>query len=189
MAEQDVLEQELAPEQGLAPEQQMLADELTGIAQLAIGSPKRHSTTPAVSDFTGITNNTTFLASLLRWHACGIVNGLVPNDQGPTGVQNWGLTLVGQLFQQYNVNISSLSPATALHGTAQITVTVNGSGFKSTDVVQAAGVTLATTYVSPTQLTALYTPPAAAGSVPFTVYRAQPPSSPITTAPSTFTVT
>lgn len=170
MAEVEELEEQKQTEQEQSPEQQLLADETAGLAQMKVGHPLRHSVSASVSDFTGISNPTNFLASLTRWHACGITNGQVKNDAGPATVPyTWGLTRLGELFQQANPTISGLSPATAVHGSGQITVTVNGANFRGNAVVQAGGVPLPTTFVNSGQLTALYTPPAAAGSVPFTV--------------------
>ena len=50
--------------------------------------------------------------------------------------------------------ITSIAPAAAPVGTAATTLTVNGTNFLSTSVVQVAGVSEATTYVSATQLQA-----------------------------------
>jgi len=51
-------------------------------------------------------------------------------------------------------NISSLSPSSAYAGSAGFTLTVNGAEFYGGTTVQWNGAALATTYVSPTQLTA-----------------------------------
>ena len=60
------------------------------------------------------------------------------------------------------LSISSLSPATAIAGTGDITVTITGSGFQSPQIQSATGAfavwadtTLPTRYVSDTQLTAV----------------------------------
>lgn len=50
--------------------------------------------------------------------------------------------------------ISSISPATATAGSGALAITVSGSGFATTSVVQVGGTSEATTYVSGTQLTA-----------------------------------
>jgi VCBS repeat-containing protein len=50
--------------------------------------------------------------------------------------------------------ITSLSPASATEGGAPFTLTVNGTGFTASSVVQWNGAALATTWVSATQLTA-----------------------------------
>jgi hypothetical protein len=51
--------------------------------------------------------------------------------------------------------LSSLSPTSALAGSSDLTLTVNGSNFVSQSVVQWNGTNLATTFVSSTQLTAV----------------------------------
>src|SRR6266849_368800 len=48
-------------------------------------------------------------------------------------------------------NISSLSPSTVSEGSPDLTITVNGTNFSSTSVVQADGSTLATSFTSDTQ--------------------------------------
>ena len=50
--------------------------------------------------------------------------------------------------------VSSTSPTSILAGSQSLTLTVSGSGFLSTSVVQVGGIAEATTYVSSTQLTA-----------------------------------
>jgi hypothetical protein len=50
--------------------------------------------------------------------------------------------------------IASISPTSVVAGSGNTALTVNGSDFTSSGVVRANGVDLATTYVSPTQLTA-----------------------------------
>lgn len=54
-----------------------------------------------------------------------------------------------------NMQLTSLSPSTALAGGQSFTLTINGSGFQSGDVVQWNGLSRATTYVSSSQLTAV----------------------------------
>ena len=49
----------------------------------------------------------------------------------------------------------SLSPTTAVHGTAGFTLTVSGKNFKTGAVVYFDGVPMTTTFVSSTSLTAL----------------------------------
>jgi hypothetical protein len=53
--------------------------------------------------------------------------------------------------------ISSLSPASAFAGGAGLTLTVNGAGFNNSSVVRLSNSDRATTFVSPTQLTAAVT--------------------------------
>ena len=54
-----------------------------------------------------------------------------------------------------NAKITSLSPNTASAGDPDFTLTINGSGFVPTDIAQWNGSSLATTFVSSTQLQAL----------------------------------
>jgi hypothetical protein len=55
--------------------------------------------------------------------------------------------------------ITSISPDSALAGSPEITLVVNGSGFSPASVVSFAGLNLATTFITPSQLTALIAPP------------------------------
>src|SRR5206468_1559577 len=72
--------------------------------------------------------------------------------------------------------ISSLSPASALFGGADFTLTVNGSGFMSGSTVQWSGAPRTTTFVSATQLTAAITAAdiASAGTASVTVVTPAP---------------
>jgi hypothetical protein len=83
--------------------------------------------------------------------------------------------------------IASLSPSFTIAGGGPFTLTVNGSGFASTSVVQWNGAALATTYVSATQLTATTTTAdlASPGTALITVYTAPGGG---TSNSSTFTV-
>jgi hypothetical protein len=55
--------------------------------------------------------------------------------------------------------ITSISPDSALAGSPEITLVVNGSGFSPASVVRFGGVNLATTYITSSQVTALIPPP------------------------------
>lgn len=72
--------------------------------------------------------------------------------------------------------ITSLSPASALAGGAAFTLTVNGTGFVSTSVVNFNNVAKVTTFVSATQLTAAITAAdiASTGTPPVTVISPTP---------------
>lgn len=72
-----------------------------------------------------------------------------------------------------NMQVTSLSPASALAGGQGFTLTINGSGFQSGDVVQWNGLSRATTFVSSSQLTAdvLASDIASAGTAYVTVNR------------------
>jgi hypothetical protein len=50
--------------------------------------------------------------------------------------------------------VTSISPTTVVAGSAQLTLTVNGTGFLSTTTVQVGGIPDVSTYISPTQVTA-----------------------------------
>jgi hypothetical protein len=85
--------------------------------------------------------------------------------------------------------MSSVTPSTAIAGGADFTVTVTGSNFVTTSVVRWNGVDRATTYSSPTQLTAtiLASDIAAVGSAQVTVYTPTPGGG--TSNAQTFTIT
>ena len=84
--------------------------------------------------------------------------------------------------------ITSLSPPSATHGGAGFTLTVNGTGFISSSVVDWAGSPRATTYVSSTEVTATITAAdiAKAGTFKVTVTTRVPGGG--TSAAKTFTV-
>ena len=84
--------------------------------------------------------------------------------------------------------ITSLSPPSATHGGAGFTLTVNGTGFVNTSVVNWAGSPRATTYVSSTEITATINAAdiAKAGSYKVTVVNPAPGGG--TSAAKTFTV-
>jgi hypothetical protein len=83
--------------------------------------------------------------------------------------------------------LGSISPATAVHGGADLTMTATGSGFTSASVIVFNGVQLTTAFVSDTSLTATVKPSlfTAAGGVPVTVNTFDGQAS----APKTFTFT
>ncbi len=84
---------------------------------------------------------------------------------------------------------TSISPNAAVAGSAAFTLTVTGSNFINGAVVNWNGVSLVTTFINPTQLTA--TVPAAnissAGTIPVTVFTPLPGGG--TSAAQTFTIT
>jgi hypothetical protein len=84
--------------------------------------------------------------------------------------------------------ITSLSPNSATAGGAQLTLTVNGTNFVKTSVVNWAGAALTTTYVSSMKITAIIpaTDIATAGTFKVTVTNPAPGGG--TSASSTFTV-
>ena len=84
--------------------------------------------------------------------------------------------------------ITSLSPSSATAGGAQFTLTVNGTGFVSSSVVNWAGSARATTYVSSTKITAIITATDIATAGTFKVTVANPAPGGGTSASSNFTV-
>jgi trimeric autotransporter adhesin len=84
-------------------------------------------------------------------------------------------------------SITTLSPSSAAAGSGDFTLTVNGSNFVSSSVIQWGGVALPTTYVGSTRLTALVSAIriVGAGPIPVTVVN---PGGQVSTA-ATFTVT
>jgi hypothetical protein len=82
--------------------------------------------------------------------------------------------------------LSSISPATAVHGAADLTMTATGSGFTNASMIFFNGVQLTTTFASDVSISATVQPSLfAAGAVPVTVrtFDGQ------TSAPKTFTFT
>jgi hypothetical protein len=176
MADEAVVE--AAPE---APEALLTTDETAALTQLYSVDPQplRLSSDGTTNDFTGIGSTSGLYASLARWHATNEVNGLIRNDAGPaTLLTAWKLTYIGLWFAANQgitksaPAITSLAPATAsiaAQAGHPVTVTVNGTSFRSGQVVQVGGVAQTTTYVSGTQLIATYTLPATAQTVQFAV--------------------
>jgi hypothetical protein len=68
--------------------------------------------------------------------------------------------------------LTSLSPTTAVHGGADLTLTCTGSGFISSSLIRFNGVDLTTTFVSSTSLTATISPSqfSAAATVPVQIH-------------------
>ncbi len=85
--------------------------------------------------------------------------------------------------------ISGLTPATAVAGSADLTLTVNGTGFGAASVVSFNGQTLATTLVSATQLTAVVPAAALATAGSYNVLVTNPAPGGGSSAAATFTVT
>jgi hypothetical protein len=85
-----------------------------------------------------------------------------------------------------NPTLTSIAPASSVHGSAAVTLTATGVGFTKQSVIYVNGVRQTTTFVSSTSLTAanVATNPAA-GTWPVTVIT----GGAITTAPQTWTFT
>jgi trimeric autotransporter adhesin len=84
-------------------------------------------------------------------------------------------TISGGLYSAVPV-LSSISPAIVQSSSGSFTLTVTGSGFNSSSTINANGTSLATTYVSNTQLTATVTASLSAnyGWIPITVSNPSP---------------
>ena len=84
--------------------------------------------------------------------------------------------------------LSSISPTSATAGSAQLTLTANGTGFISGAVINWNGTALATTFVSSIKLTAVVpaTSLTTAGTASVTVFTPSPGGG--TSSPSTFTI-
>jgi IPT/TIG domain len=83
--------------------------------------------------------------------------------------------------------LTSLLPTTAVVGAANLTLQCNGTGMTTQSVIVFDGADMATTFVSPTQVTCTITPSTAtAGSVDVAVRNGNEPSN---TRPFTFTAT
>src|SRR5262252_10533602 len=128
-------------EEPLTPEQQLVADETAALNQLtSCSEPLRHSVSPAVSDFTGITDNTALLASLTRWHAQGQVNGLIRNDAGGGVPTAWRLTHMGEAVYVKNQGVTKNAPtitslipsSTSIAAAAgkPVSITINGTNVR-----------------------------------------------------------
>lgn len=86
-------------------------------------------------------------------------------------------------------SITSISPNTAAAGSPEITLVVNGSGFVSASVVRFAGLDLATTFVTGSQLTALIPPSLLASGAAVSITVANPSPGGGTSNAATFSIT
>jgi hypothetical protein len=185
MADEEVIEiekEEPATEE--MPEQQLVADETAALTQLSSTSePMRHSVTPSVSDFTGISNAANLLASLTNWHAQGNVNGLIPNEAGGGVPYAWKLTHMGKAIHAKAQNITPTAPAitgltpssTSIAAAAgkPVTIQVNGTGIRGTQVTQTGTgtpVVQPSTYRNKTRIDMTYALPASPGTVQISIY-------------------
>lgn len=168
----------------------LTADETAILAALASGAVMRHRITyptgnPAwtgnvqgvgpgtpqgpvvVSDFTGLSDGTGVNAykSLTRWHAQGLVSAL---EKYTDGTQAYRITFLGKRFLLDNGGtvIETLTPATAVHATTNVLLTVNGGLFKATSQIYFNNAAQTTTMVSPTQLQCTIATVPAAGNIP-----------------------
>ena len=125
--------------------------------------------------FTLTVNGNNFVgSSVVRWGSTNLMTTFISSTQMTTAVTSadiaTGATVTVTVFNPtpdggtsggsvFTINnpvpvISSLSPASATAGGSAFTLTVNGSNFVSTSKVQWDGTDRATTFISPTQLTA-----------------------------------
>jgi IPT/TIG domain len=104
-----------------------------------------------------------------------------PSNHSATGEPGAGVDPPGAAAP----DLVSIAPSTAVAGGADLTMIAIGTGFDAGSVITFDGFDLATTYTSPTELSATVTPGAAvAGDVPVTVRSAAGES-----APQTFSFT
>ena len=149
----------------------------------------------SVVKWNGVALTTTYVSSTQLTVAVPATN-IISTGTSPVTVFNptpGGGTSAGVNFVVSATNplpvLTSISPATAVAGSAAFTLTVTGSSFISSSVVKWNGVALTTTYVSSTQLTAAV--PAAnsiaAGTSTVTVFTSTPGGG--TSAGANFVVT
>lgn len=121
---------------------------------------------------TGITVvSSTSITATTPAHAAGAVNVVVTNTDTQSGTLTNGFTYTNPV-----PSITSLNPSTVAVGSATFTLTVNGTNFISTSVVQVGGNSRVTTFVNSTQVTAaiLASDVATAGSLSITVVNPAP---------------
>ena len=145
----------------------------------------------SVVKFNGAAKTTTFVSATQLTAAiaaadiatAGTANVTVTNP-APGGTSN----AVSFTISNAVPTVTSLSPATAIAGSAAFTLTVNGAGFVNGASVQFNGSTRATTFVSTTQITAAILAPdiATAGTANVTVTNPAPTVGPST--PLVFTI-
>ena len=116
----------------------------------------------------------TFGTAVAHTYAAGRfgVSAMTPNGgRGHTNVDGPGdfEITVTQDNAVADPKITSLTPATAVAGSAAAPVAVAGTGFEATSKVESDGAALTTAFVSATALTATFDPGSAAKTVQFTV--------------------
>ena len=95
--------------------------------------------------------------------------GDAPQDNSDaTTVVEPGGSPSSEIEALHDPSVASLTPATAVVG-GEATVTVTGTNFRDTSVVEVDQAAVPTTYVSPTELTATVADPGAAGTASVTV--------------------
>ena len=134
-----------------------------------------------ISGFT-VANNTTLTFTVPTGATSGPIAVTTPTGTA-TSAGTFTVTLPAP-------TITSLSPTTAVAGSGAFTLTVNGTGFLSSSVVNFNGMALATTFVSATQLTAAVPASAVATAGTYNVTVANPTANQGgTSVASSFTVT
>ena len=118
----------------------------------------------------------------------GSANITVVNGTPGGGSSNTLVFTIGTIATNPLPTISSLSPASVTAGSAAFTLTVNGTNFISSSVINWNGTALPTTFVNGLQLTASVSAAQVntAGTVPVTVSTPTPGGG--TTAPLSFTI-
>ncbi|MBV9742822.1 MAG: hypothetical protein JO099_03595, partial [Acidobacteriia bacterium] len=142
-------------------------------AQLSVTTLNPSSATPGGAAFTLMVNGSGFIpASVVSWNGSPLTTAYVSATQltanvpasliASQSVANVSVQSAGTVSNVVSfvigtppaLVISSLSPSSVVAGSSTFTLTVNGSGFLSSSVVQWNGSPLSTTYVSGTQLMA-----------------------------------
>jgi len=137
----------------------------------------------SVVNFNGIARTTTFV-SVTKLTAAILASdmttvgtpGVTVTNPAPGGGTSSAVTFTITAANNPAPAITSLQPATVQAGSAAFTLTVNGTGFVSTSVVNFRGTARATTFVSATQITAaiLASDIATAGTAQVTVTNPAP---------------
>jgi hypothetical protein len=176
----------------------------TLVLTLTIGNPVPRTTSISPSSclagspqFTLTVNGTNFVSSSsVRWNGSALSTTFVSATQltaivPAANVATAGTTLVTVVnpapgggtsnAQTFTINnpvptTTSISPSSCTAGSAQFTLTVNGTNFVSTSMVNWNGTALTTTFVSSTQLTAIVTAAlvASPGTASVTVVNSSP---------------
>ena len=118
----------------------------------------------------------------------GSANITVANGTPGGGTSNTVVFTIGTIATNPVPTISSLSPASVTAGAAAFTLTINGTNFISSSVINWNGTALPTTFINGLQLTASVSAAQVntAGTVPVTVSTPTPGGG--TTAPVSFTI-
>ena len=179
------------------------------VASSAVAAPKPKITSPATSSGTiGVPYSYQITAdqAITTWGAAPLPAGLTVNTATglisgtPTAVGVFSITLsatnangtgTGPLTLTIGNPVpttTSINPSSCLAGAPQFTLTVNGTNFVSTSIVNWNGTALTTTFVSSTQLTATVTAALVANAGTASITVTNPPPGGGTSNPQTFTI-